>query len=63
MSVAIAALLETCGQGVLSVESQRADSAFDCVVVEIDAIVAKKADEAVPARKSVAVASPRQILG
>ena len=59
----VAALVGACEQGVLAVESQRADRALDSVVVEIDATIVEEPDETVPAWKSVADRLAETALG
>lgn len=49
-----AALVGAGEQGVFAVESQRADGALDCVVVEIDATIVEEACQATPSFEGVA---------
>ncbi|MBB4615475.1 hypothetical protein GGR37_003771 [Novosphingobium taihuense] len=50
----IAAFVGTCEQGVLAVESQRADGAFDGIAVEIDAAIDEEACQPTLAFEGVA---------
>ena len=47
------AAIRSCEQSILSVERDRADGAFDSVVVELDAAIVDKARQAIPARQGV----------
>lgn len=50
----VAALVRACEQGILPVERERPDGAFDCVVVEIDAAISEEARQPFPAFEGVA---------
>ena len=53
-SPVVAAFVRACDQGVLAVQRERTDRAFDGVVIEIDAAIVKEAGEAVAAGERVA---------
>ena len=59
----IAALVGAGEQGVLAVEGKRTDGALDGVVVEIDAAIVEKADQAVPAGQRLADRLAETALG
>jgi len=59
----VAALVGACEQGILAVESQRADGALDGIVVEIDTAIIEEVDETVPAWERVADRLAEAALG
>jgi|TARA_R110000824_G_scaffold391723_1_gene589680 hypothetical protein len=59
----IATLVGSGEQGIFAIEGERADGAFDGVIVEIEAAIIKEADEPVPTGQRIADRLAQTALG